>query len=223
MKRFALFLFVLLPAVVLAQDAAVVPIDKEPVHKLVFENEWLRVFEVVVPPHGSTLMHRHEWDYIFATLGDSDISNERMGEKAAHVVLKDGDVRYTGGGFAHVARNLSDLPFHNITIELKNPGKPVCGMDPAPACKNSELFATEHLTVHLTSLEPGEQTPIHTHPSPHLLVALDDLTIEDHPVDQPEKLLSFRKGQVEWMSQSGTHFLKNAGKSRARLLSLESK
>jgi hypothetical protein len=33
--------------------------------------------------------------------------------------LKDGEARFTKGGFAHKAVNLSDKPFVNVTVELK--------------------------------------------------------------------------------------------------------
>ena len=231
MKRYISILFLLFAAILFAKEAAVVPVDHEPVHHKVLDNESVCVFDVVVPPHAATLMHRHDRDYIFVTLGDSDISNERMGEKPVHLTLKDGEARYTRGGFEHIARNLAETPFHNLTIELKKPGSPLCGIDPAAACENAdqaaivrELFATEHLIVRLTTLEPGEQTPEHTHAYPHLAVAVDDLTFENHEAGKPPALVSMKKGQFVWVANIGiTHFFKNVGKARARMLALEFK
>ncbi|MCU1287435.1 MAG: hypothetical protein JWO13_3785 [Acidobacteriales bacterium] len=102
------------------QDApAVVPIAKEPWHHLVFENEYVRVFKVEVAPHAETLYHKHDVDYVFVTLGDSDVDSVRVGEKPVRLLLKDGDTRFTKGGFAHKAVNNSDKPFVNVTVELK--------------------------------------------------------------------------------------------------------
>src|SRR5262245_5436408 len=183
MKQKHSILFLFLSTILFAQEISVVPIDHEPSHHQVLENDYVRVFDVVVAPKTATLMHRHDRDYTFVVLGDSDLSNERMNEKPVHLVVKDGDVRYSKGGFAHIARNLADTPFHNITIELKKPGKPVCGVDPDAACiKDStyemilKLFATEHALAQLTILDPGQQTPLHTHDGPHLAIAVDDLT-----------------------------------------------
>jgi hypothetical protein len=72
-----------------------------------------------VPPHSETLYHQHDLDYIFVTLGDSDVENVRVGEKPVRLLLKDGEVRFTKGGFAHKAINNSDKPFKNVTIELR--------------------------------------------------------------------------------------------------------
>jgi len=107
-----------------AQEIAerVVPITQEPSHHLVLENRYIRVFDVEVAPHFATRVHRHDHDYIFVTLGDSDVSNERVHEEPVELKLKDGETHFAPGGFAHKAVNLADTPFHNITIEFVEPG-----------------------------------------------------------------------------------------------------
>jgi hypothetical protein len=102
-----------------AARPAVVPVSNEQHHHLVLENEYVRVYSVEVASHAETLYHQHDLDYIFVTLGDSDVDSVRVGEQPAHLLLKDGEVRFTKGGFAHKAVNNSDKPFKNVTIELK--------------------------------------------------------------------------------------------------------
>jgi quercetin dioxygenase-like cupin family protein len=97
----------------------VVPITQEEHHHLVLENDYVRVFHVEVAPHVETKYHQHDMDYVFVTLGDSVVENDRVGEKPVKLELKDGDTRFTKGGFAHKAVNLSDKPFVNVTVELK--------------------------------------------------------------------------------------------------------
>src|SRR6476646_4130735 len=84
-----------------------VEITSEPSHHLVLENAFVRVFDVSVAPKATTLVHRHNNDYVFVTLGDADITNARVGAQPARLQLKDGDARYTAGGFAHAAINNS--------------------------------------------------------------------------------------------------------------------
>jgi len=228
-KRILIVAFLFLSSILSGEVATEVPIDKEPSHHFALENDFLRAFDVVVAPKAATLMHRHERDYTFVVLGDADLSNERMNEKPAHLVVKDGDIRYSKGGFAHVARNLGETPFHNITIELKNPGKPVCGIDADNPCvKDStyemmpKIFATELSVAQLTTLEPGQQQPLHTHTGPHFAVALDDLTFENHVTDKPVATVSMKKGEFRWISVTGiNHYLKNVGTGRGRLFSVE--
>src|SRR5947199_3702049 len=123
MTRKLAVLAALLPAVVLAQPpASEVAIDAEPHHHLVLENAQVRVFQVEVAPHTATLMHRHGRDYVFVTLGPAEIENDVAGKPPVSVKLQDGETRFSPGGFAHIAKNLADTPFRNVTIELLQPG-----------------------------------------------------------------------------------------------------
>jgi hypothetical protein len=93
----------------------------EPHHHLKIENEYVRVYYVEVPPHEATQLHQHDHDYIYVSLGPSDVINAVLYKPEVHLVFKDGETHFTRGGFAHVARNLSDAPFRNVTIELLKP------------------------------------------------------------------------------------------------------
>ncbi len=93
----------------------------EPHHHLKIENTYVRAYYVEVPPHGATQLHQHDHDYIFVTLGDSDVTSAVLGKPEVHLILKDGEVHFTRGGFAHVARNNSGAPFRNVTIEFLRP------------------------------------------------------------------------------------------------------
>jgi hypothetical protein len=97
----------------------IVPIEQEPSHNLVFENEYVRVFSVEVPPHAETRYHRHERDSVGVVLGDSDVESVRVGEAPAKLLRKDGEAQFTKGGFEHKVVNKSDKPFRNVTVELK--------------------------------------------------------------------------------------------------------
>lgn len=97
----------------------------EPHHHLKIENEYVRAYYVEVPPHEDTQLHQHDNDYLFLTLGNTEVINAVLGKPEVKLSLKDGEVRFTRGGFAHVARNPGDKPFRNVTIELLKPqGEP---------------------------------------------------------------------------------------------------
>jgi hypothetical protein len=133
----------LLVAAALAQAPEIVAVEREPMHKLVLENDYVRVFSVEVPPHSATMIHQHDRNYLSVILGDSDVESERVNEPPVHLQLKDGESRWTQGGFAHKAKNLSDKPFRNITIELKTDvGKPECGTAGLAVCPGTVLSTT---------------------------------------------------------------------------------
>lgn len=107
-----------------------VALSSEPSHHLVYENEYVRVFNVEVVPHTSTLLHQHDVDYLYAILGPADVINAVLGQPEVHLQLADAEVHFSRGPFAHVARNEADTPFRNVTIELLRPQGParnLCG------------------------------------------------------------------------------------------------
>src|SRR5262245_4819562 len=102
--------------VLLAQTGEV-EITSEPHHHLVLNNDYVRVFKLEAAPREPTLLHRHRHDYWFVTLGASDVENDVQGKQPVRLKLADGETRFLAGGFAHVAKNLSENAFRNITIE----------------------------------------------------------------------------------------------------------
>src|SRR2546421_12827118 len=95
-----------------------VPLAEEPHHRLVLQNDFVHVYNVMVPPLDATLLHQHELPYIYLTLGATELVNAIQGQPEGRLTLQDGDTRYTPGKFAHVVRTDSGMAFHNITIEL---------------------------------------------------------------------------------------------------------
>jgi hypothetical protein len=108
-----------------AQAPVAVPVANEPHHHLVFENSYVRVFRVSVPAHDATLLHQHDLPYVYVSLGPADVINAVAGKPEARLVMTDGQVGYSRGGFAHVARTDAGSPFDNVTVELLHPqGEP---------------------------------------------------------------------------------------------------
>src|SRR5215475_3150755 len=75
-KRLVIPALLLAAITLTAQNASEVAITAEPHHRLALENQYVRVFKVEIAPAEKTLMHRHEHDYIFVTLGPAEVSNE---------------------------------------------------------------------------------------------------------------------------------------------------
>src|SRR5258707_399954 len=81
-----------------------VPISEEPHHRLVLQNDFIRVYNVMVPPLDATLLHQHDHPYLYVTLGPADIINAIVGKPELHQILQDGETHYSPGSFAHIAR-----------------------------------------------------------------------------------------------------------------------
>ena len=229
MKR-ALLLFLLLATLAAQATAPEVEITSEPSHHPALENEYLRVFQVEVGPHAATLMHRHRHDYLFVTLGDSHVSNEVDGKAPVDLKLADGDTRFVPGNFAHIARNLAETPFRNVTIEIMQDER----MRAAPPAWPEEsgektfaggrskiLFVKDGVRVSEVDLDAGATVPSHQHNGPHLLVAVSDLDLRSDVDGMGPMPGKFKAGDIKWLPGGFTHTLTNTGAHAARLVTVE--
>lgn len=228
MKR--LLLLILLIPFVAAQTTTEVEITAEPSHHFALENEYVRVFKVEVAPHISTLMHRHRHDYVFVTLGDAHVSNEVEGKPPVKLKLADGDTRFVPGNFAHIAKNLSDQPFRNVTIELLEDNKirqapshwpEDSGGRTFPGGRSKILFVKDGVRVSEVNLESGAIVPSHHHDAPHLVVALTDLDLRSDIEGKGAMAGKFKSGDANWVPGGYTHTLTNVGKAPARFVTVE--
>ncbi len=224
-------LTILLAAVVLsAQTPTEVEITNEGHHHQVLQNDFVRVFKVEVGPHDATLMHRHRHDYLYISLGPADVSNEVEGKAPATLKLQDGQTGFLPGNFAHIARNLADTPFRNVTIELMQDEK----ARTAPPPKWNEerglqvlhggtqeiLFVKDGARVSGIELQPGGTIPSHHHKGPHLVVAITDLDMRsDFEGRSPTSQM--KSGEVKWVPGGYTHTLTNISKQLAKFVTVE--
>ena len=103
------------------QPPAAIPVRDEPHHAHVLQNEYVRVYNVTIPPLDATQLHQHDHPYVYLILGPADVINAVPGTPEARLTFEDGATRYNAGGFAHIARTDAGIPFRNITIELQKP------------------------------------------------------------------------------------------------------
>ena len=207
----------------------------EPHHHLKFENEYVRVYYVEVPRHEETQLHQHDHDYIYVSLGASEVVNAILNKPEIHLQLKDGETHFTRGGFAHVARNLADTPFCNITIELLRPqreARNVCGpvvldvgfavCDPVlgPRSGWTEFETADARLDHvwLSSKRKYEQK---TSNLSFLVVGLSGSEIKINTKGNSRKTL--REGQIEWFDPGSDVQFSCEGCETAQFLKLSFK
>jgi hypothetical protein len=195
----------------------------------VLQNDFTKVYNVMVSPLDATLLHQHDHPYLYVTLGPADIVNAIVGKPELHQSLQDGETHYSPGSFAHIARTDSGMPFHNITIELihpqgtaKNlckevlPGQPVeCrqqqaagnaakGKKTSPESVDDDVpyFETDEIRVDLFKVSSGRD---YVDPAPKvhsLLVALTDANLDANLGG--EHISFLHGGDVLWLP-AGQH------------------
>lgn len=227
MRRFFLLCLLTLPLLAAQTE---VEITAEPSHHIAFENEYVRVFRVEIPPGHETLLHWHRHDYIFTMLGAAHISNAVQGKAMVDAKFEDGDTRFVAGNFAHAVKDLGDRPFKNVTIELLQDEKgrqapsrwpEDSGEKAFTGGRSKILFVKDGVRVSDVTLDSGAAIPSHHHDGPYLVVALSNLDLRSDvegvgPV--PEKL---QAGDIKWMKGNQTHTITNISRQGAHLVTLE--
>jgi len=202
-----------------------VEITSEPSHHLVLQNAYIRAFQVEVAPRSATLMHRHRHDYLFVTLGPAEVSNEVAGKAPVSLKLQDGEVRFVPGNFAHIARNPTDAPFRNVTIELLRDSKKTWaddrGLHVLHGGTEDVVFVKDGVRVSEVELQIAGVLPKHHHAGPEFLVAVSDLLLRNDVVGKPASNLELKSGEVKWLQGGLTHTVTNVGTKTAKFVTLE--
>jgi quercetin dioxygenase-like cupin family protein len=199
-----------------------VPVAEEPRHHLKFENEYVRVFDVVVPPGDATLFHVHANDYAFVSIGDAKLKAEVLGIQPGDLVLKDGEVRFTKGPVTHRVTNVSGEPFRNITIEiLTTPGAKAQPAQSQSIQGHTPVLENNRVRVERLVLEPGQSTGMHEHKLSGLGVAVSAGKILLESPGQKAQTVEFKPGEFRWHTGAITHKLTNTGKTRFEAVDLE--
>ena len=174
-----------------AQAPVAVPLTGEPHHHLVLENDYVRVFRVSVPAHAATLLHQHDVPYLYISLGPADVVNAVQGRPESRIVMADGQVGYSPGHFAHIARTDAGSTFDNVTIELLHPQGEVrnlcekivegelgeCHPFQNRSASGKAYFRSEEMSVFFGTLNPKAE--LTTIPNiDHLVVAMNQADIE---------------------------------------------
>jgi hypothetical protein len=198
-----------------------VELSAEPHHHLTLENKYVRVYNVDVPPHSDTLMHWHRHDYIYVTLGATEVINEVKDKPPITLKLQDGETRFSPAPFAHIASNQSDQPFRNATIEIvadeslrhaTTHWDEDRALETFPGGTQQILFVKDAIRASEFELQPGGHATIS--PGPYLLVALSDLellqTAQNAPVLASMRI-RLKPGEVQWVPSPHRRTLTHRG------------
>ena len=171
--RFAIFLLLFASMQLFAQDAPV-PIEKEPRHKLVFENDLVRIFDTRIPVNDVSQFHTHSFDSAFVCIDGAETQSEELGKPIqTRPPFKPGDTWYRPHSTApltHRVSNFGKTDFRVLDVELR---QPLVQSDVAITKLPKEfvlLLENDRVRVSRLTLSPGAKTPEHTLTRPALFV-----------------------------------------------------
>jgi hypothetical protein len=208
-----------------------VSLADEPHHHLVFQNNLVNAYYVEVSPRESTLVHRHEFDYIFVSLGAADIINAAVGKPELHQQLRDEEIHFARGGLVHAAQNLRDKPFRNLTIafphaqqNLRNRCSKVindklndclfpAALDPQSSSLMPDrlpLFESDEVLAELINLSPHTKYSEKKTNHAALLLGLENTEVKVRV--SGESPTEVRSGGIRWLPVSHDWTFESGGK-----------
>lgn len=129
--RLVLTLFIFYSFALTAQ----VQVRKEPSHKKVLENKYIRLLDVWIKPGDTTLFHIHSTPSLFLFFTNTNLGSQIMGETWIQTRNETGKASYssfTSDTLVHRVSNIDTSLFHVTDIELLSSYKPNIPIQPLP-------------------------------------------------------------------------------------------
>jgi hypothetical protein len=196
-----------------------VPLADEPHYAHVFQNGYVQVFNLTVPPLDATLLHRHDHPYIYLSLGATEIVDAVEDQPPTNLSLADGATRYSPGGFADVLRTDAGIAYRNITVAFEHPQEApqnlgLAGDDrPLGSCPQSNAttpqdnqipfeqvipcFETSEIHVDLVKVEGGKDYVQASPDTAALLIAMSNASLDVSLAGEHAAFL--HAGDVQWL------------------------
>jgi len=227
LKRVAaiLCLCCLVPCGTNASAQSAVPIEQEPAHRLVLQNEAIRVFEIWLPPGAATLWHVHRHDGTSVRLADATIADEPQDGQVETFRLRRGAVAFGAmpTALTHRVRNVGETAFHNVYIELLTSHAAGKDRTAAAASDRRAEFENDRVRALRRTLAPGESTAMHTHASNGVAVLVTAGRLEISHLEGAARTSEVKAGAVQWIDAGTTHTLKNVSDAPIEIVDIELK
>ena len=88
-------------------------------NRFLFENDRVKVWEMILEPGESSDPHHHTMEYLLCILEGESIDADRADGSTIHLPVKPGHVFYVPRGATETAVNRSGVRYREILIELK--------------------------------------------------------------------------------------------------------
>jgi hypothetical protein len=197
------------PAVSTAQESDAVAVDPV-IHRVVLENDYIRVFDARASRGAKSPMHTHP-PMVLTSLDSTRFRMTLPDGKTPILDLNPGQVAWVEG--AHHSWELLAGELHAIGVEIKSAQKGVA--PPASQRKANDavavdpeahhvLFENPHVRVFEGRTSVGRRSPMHSHP-PMLLVSIDWIRLKLALPDGKTVIHDFSPGQVLWLEDGGEH------------------
>src|SRR5947207_10092455 len=210
-----------------------VPMDKAPFHIPVFQNDWIILLNVNIPPGRNTGYHIHYADSVSVNLMPASQTNQNYGSNEVSAPGTGGEgapgrATFTNvtkdGPRTHKATNVGPTPFHNISFIFKKPaaaGNTVS--DRSEVNGYTQIMDNARLQAWRVILEPGQSTGQITQSAPGLLVYVHGGVLAEVIPGNADRGMAPYDGDFIWKEAGETRSIRNTGTTRLEFVEFEFK
>ena len=200
---------------------AQVQVSKEPLHKKVLENKYIRLLDVWLQPGDTTLFHIHSTPSLFLQFTNTYIQTQLKGQGWIKEETVAGNVSYLSFDpdvRVHRVTNCDTVPFHVIDLEILSAYKPTEKIKPLPF---TMLFENEKAVAYrLTSSSFNKQIISDRGPMIAELVAGDRVILNNA---KGKKQSEIKTGKYLYIEPGSSFYFSAIGNEEINLVLFEIK
>lgn len=196
-----------------------VAVRDEPRHRRRFENDFVRVYDVLIPPGDTTLYHEHTEDTFYVAVNEATVRDrtwggdgERTGTAPAGSVLCR---PHRSRPLIHQVHNLGPAEMRLIGAEIKR-SPPVTSPEPLGDAAHVLTLERDRLRVYELSLDPGAGAGPLRYRFSSLTVWLTVATVSVRHGDGAEHTAVHAPGDVVWLPGPAELTIVNVGEEPCR-------
>ena len=146
--------------------SAQVQVSKEPRHKKVLENKYIRLLDVWIPPGDTTLFHIHSTPSVFVHFTTTVVCSQIKGkawETGKNTEANASYRSFVNDIVVHRVSNCDTVPFHVTDIELLSPYNPVKKNKALPfplLYENERVFAYQLTDSSFKNIQLNNRGPL---------------------------------------------------------------
>ena len=201
--------------------SAQVQVSKEPRHKNVLENKYVRLLDVKMQPGDTTMFHIHSTPSVFVHFTNTIVCSQIKGKDWQTAKNTEGNASYrsfVNDTLIHRVSNCDTVPFHVTDIEILAPYKPTTQLKPLPF---TVLFENEKVFAYrLNSSSFNKQIISGRGPIVAELVAGDEVICHDTMNKKPTKI---KTGKFLYIKPGSFFYFSATGNEKTNLVLFEIK
>ena len=188
----------------------IVPLEQEPQHQLKFQNQHVRLFDVLLPPGYFGVWHSHIYDGVFVNIEAASTRAQDLGaepaDRAPRIIGETYFYNYTKKPKVHRVANIDKVAYRVVDTEiLRN-----CG-DFAPVKDGAgQTLILENDRVRVTRIMIGPGEKIALHPPCGMLVAVGGGKLAFHSPGG-EELVTLNPAGFKWRDTTAALEFTNVG------------